>query len=218
MVEKTEQDGASHARQEGSRTKESTGQQIASEGPQMIGGEWSFRKRPDFLKERVDYFATLFEAQKEKYAAMPHNPITVTMPDGKVNEGVSFETTPFDIAKAISSQFAKKVLVCQVRYPNGRIATLDDKLMNPEEDKASQGEGWIFFDMARPFEGNCELKMFTFDDAEGKETFWHSSAHVLGESLEIEFGVHLTHGPPTDSGFFYDSYTGGDKFSEATYK
>ena len=90
--------------------------------------------------------------------------------------------------------------------------------MNPEEDKASQGEGWIFFDMARPFEGNCELKMFTFDDAEGKETFWHSSAHVLGESLEIEYGVHLTHGPPTDSGFFYDSYTGGDKFNETNYK
>ena len=110
------------------------------------------------------------------------------------------------------------MLVAQVRYPGGRIATLDDKLMNPEEDKASEGEGWIFFDMARPFEGNCELKMFTFEDPEGKETFWHSSAHVLGESLELEYGVHLTHGPPTDSGFFYDSYTGGDKFNETNYK
>jgi len=186
----------------------------------MIGGEWSFKKRPDFLKERVDYFSSLFEAQKLKYAAMPHNPITITLADGKVKEGVSFETTPFNVAKEISSQFAKKVIVAQVRYPGGRIATLDDKLMNPEEDKASQGEGWIFFDMARPFEGNCELKMFTFESDEGRETFWHSSAHVLGESLEIEFGVHLTHGPPTDSGFFYDSYTGGgeNKFTEANYK
>jgi threonyl-tRNA synthetase len=55
------------------------------------------------LKERVEYFASLFEAQKEKYAAMPHNPITITMPDGKVHEGVSFETTPFNIAKSIGS-------------------------------------------------------------------------------------------------------------------
>ena len=52
--------------------------------------------------------------------------------------------------------------------------------------------------------------LYTFDDPEGKETFWHSSAHVLGLSLEREFGVHLCHGPPTDSGFFYDAYTGKD--------
>ena len=52
--------------------------------------------------------------------------------------------------------------------------------------------------------------LYTFDDPEGKETFWHSSAHVLGLSLEREFGVHLCHGPPTDSGFFYDAYTGID--------
>jgi len=65
----------------------------------MLGGEWSFRKRPDFLKERVEYFAGLFEAQKLKYAAMPHNPITITLQDGKIKEGVSFETTPFDVAK-----------------------------------------------------------------------------------------------------------------------
>ena len=59
-------------------------------------------------------------------------------------------------------------------------------------------------------EGDCELELYQFEDPEGRECFWHSSAHVLGETLEIEFGVHLTHGPPTDDGFFYDSYTGKD--------
>lgn len=58
----------------------------------------------------------------------------------------------------------------------------------------------------------------TFDDPVGQETFWHSSAHVLGETLETEFGVHLTHGPPTDTGFFYDSYTGKDFFTDKSYK
>jgi len=66
------------------------------------------------------------------------------------------------------------------------------------------------WDATRPLEGNCELQLYTFDQPEGKETFWHSSSHVLGETLEQEFGVQLCHGPPTDSGFFYDSYTGKD--------
>jgi threonyl-tRNA synthetase len=76
----------------------------------------------------------------------------------------------------------------------------------------------MLWDATRPLEGNCEIKLFTFDDPEGKETFWHSSAHVLGETLEQEFGVQLCYGPPTDSGFFYDSYTGQDIFSDKNYK
>ena len=39
--------------------------------------------------------------------------------------------------------------------------------------------------------------------------FWHSSAHILGEALESLYGARLTHGPPTDGGFFYDSFMGG---------
>ena len=66
------------------------------------------------------------------------------------------------------------------------------------------------YDATRPLEGHCEIRLLKFTDAKGRETFWHSSAHVLGETLELEFGVHLTHGPPTSDGFFYDSYTGKD--------
>lgn len=105
---------------------------------------------------------------------------------------------------------AEKIIVAKVRYPNGRIMTLDDNLSNPEEDASKEGDGWMQYDVTRPFEGDVHLVMFQFDSPEGKETFWHSSAHVLGETLELEFGVHLTHGPPTDTGFFYDSYTGND--------
>ena len=45
------------------------------------------------------------------------------------------------------------------------------------------------WDVNRPLEGDCELQLFKFTDELGKETFWHSSAHVLGETLENEFGV-----------------------------
>lgn len=144
---------------------------------------------------------------------MPKQAIQITLPDGKVKEGISFETTPLDVATSISKQFAEKVVVAKVRYPNGRISTLDEGLSIPEELKTngSVGEhGWVDYDATRPFEGNCDLKLFTFNDPEGRETFWHSSAHVLGETLELEFGVHLCHGPPTEAGFFYDSYSGKD--------
>ena len=118
----------------------------------------------------------------------------------------------------ISKQFAEKVVVSSVRYPSGRITTLDTGLENPEAKAEKEGDGWMQWDATRPLEGNCDLKLFTFNDPEGKETFWHSSAHVLGETLEQEFGVQLCHGPPTDAGFFYDSYTGSDIFTDKSYK
>jgi threonyl-tRNA synthetase len=40
------------------------------------------------------------------------------------------------------------------------------------------------------------------------QTFWHSSAHVLGEALELEYGVDLTIGPALEEGFYYDCYMG----------
>jgi threonyl-tRNA synthetase len=77
-----------------------------------------------------------------------------------------------------------------------------------ESDDKVPADTWELYDCFRPLEGDCEIKLLTFDDPEGKMVFWHSSAHILGESMEREYGVHLCHGPPTDSGFFYDAYCG----------
>jgi len=102
------------------------------------------------------------------------------MPDGAVKEGVSFETSPFDIAKAISKQFAEKIIVAKVKYTR-RVATLDEGLLNPEaEAGVKEDDQWFFWDVSRKLEGDCLLKLFKFEDSEGRETFWHSSAHVLG--------------------------------------
>jgi threonyl-tRNA synthetase len=155
---------------------------------------------------------------KNTLLGFPHEPIKVTMPDGAEKEGVSFETSPFDIAAKISKQFAEKIVVAKVKYTK-RVATLDEGLLNPEaEEGKSEEDQWYFWDVNRVLEGDCQLVLYKFDDAEGKETFWHSSAHVLGETLENEYGVHLCHGPPTDSGFFYDTYSGKDIFTEKNYK
>ena len=61
------------------------------------------------------------------------------MPDGAVKEGTSFETSPFTIASAISSQFAGKILVAKVKYSR-RIATLDDGLINPIADSTASAD------------------------------------------------------------------------------
>lgn len=204
-------ESAAHSRKEGKRTKLATSHKVAGhEEIQILGGDWKFQKRPAFIDERNAYWDALYAKQAEKLATMPKQPITVTLPDGNKKQGTSFETTPLDVAKMISNQLAKKIIVSQVRYPSGRIATLDDGLQNPEEEKGKEGEGWMDYDATRPLEGDCEIKLFQFTDPTGRETFWHSSAHVLGETLELEFGVHLTHGPPTSDGFFYDSYSGKD--------
>lgn len=109
-------------------------------------------------------------------------------------------------------------MVAKVKYSK-RVATLDEGLINPEEKEKSEdgGENWIMYDSFRPLEGDCEIKLLTFEDLDGKMTFWHSSAHILGECLEREFGVHLCHGPPTEHGFFYDAYCGKHIFRKENY-
>lgn len=102
------------------------------------------------------------------------------MPDGNIKEGISYETSPFSIASGISAQFAGKIVVAKVKYSR-RVASLDDGLFNPIEDSGlSEDEQWFAWDVNRPFEGDCELQLFKFEDPFGKETFWHSTAHLLG--------------------------------------
>ena len=158
------------------------------------------------------------------YEDLPREAIKIIV-NGQEKEGVSFKTTPFDVAEMFDKKKAKGLLVAKVRYPDGVVATLDEGISTPipseDEVAVADNDAWKWHDATRPFEGNVEVKLFYFEDSEGKETFWHSSAHVLGETMETEFGVHLCHGPPTEDGFFYDSYTGGkdgDKFTDAHYK
>jgi len=167
-----------HKRQEGARTKAVTYGSVANDG--LIGGEIKFEKNSAFLKDRIEIWDDLFAKQKVVYEGFPRNAIKITLPDGAIKEGVSFNTSPYDIAVGISKQMADKIIVAKVKY-SSRVATLDEGLLNPEaEEGVAEGDQWFFWDVKRPLEGDCEMKLLKFDDAEGKETFWHSSAHVLG--------------------------------------
>ena len=104
--------------------------------------------------------------------------IKITLPDNSVRE---FESgiTGYDIAESISSRLAKDVLSISV-----------------------DGEVW---DLKRTINKDAYIKLLLWDDRQGKETFWHSSAHVMAEAIESIFpGTQFGIGPTVDNGFYYD--------------
>lgn len=116
--------------------------------------------------------------------------INITFPDGAVRQ-YEKGSSAFDIAKSISEGLARKVLAAGV---NGQL-----------------------WDASRPINEDANLKLFTWDDKEGKSTFWHSSAHLMAEAVEAIFpGVKFWVGPPTENppGFYYDMDLGDRKMTE----
>jgi threonyl-tRNA synthetase len=114
--------------------------------------------------------------------------INITFPDGSVRQ-YKQGVTALEIAKSISDGLARKVLAANVN-----------------------GETW---DAIRPIGKDATLKLLTWNDAEGKATFWHSSAHLMAEAVESMFpGVKFWVGPPVENGFYYDMDLGDRKMSE----
>ena len=114
--------------------------------------------------------------------------IKITLPDGAVRE---YEpgSSAFDVAKSISEGLARKVLAASIN-----------------------GEVW---DLHRPIHTNASLKLLTWDDTDGKSTFWHSSAHLMAEAVEAAFpGVKFWVGPAIEKGFYYDMDLGDRKITE----
>ena len=117
--------------------------------------------------------------------------IQITFPDGNARQ---FEpgVTSFEIARSISEGLSQKVLAAKVN-----------------------GEVW---DLSRPISKNATLQLLTWDDKDGKTTFWHSTAHLMAEALEslypnIKFGT----GPAIESGFYYDVDTGTTPLSSEDF-
>lgn len=104
--------------------------------------------------------------------------IKITFPDNKViefKEGI----TGLEIAQTISRKLAEEALAISVN-----------------------GELW---DLTRPIENDATIKIHTWEDAEGKHAFWHSSAHLLAEAIEQLYpGTKFGIGPAIEQGFYYD--------------
>src|SRR6202023_3032426 len=114
--------------------------------------------------------------------------IHVKLPDGSVKE-VPKGTTPLDIAKSISPRLADAALVAKARP------------FAPFEP-SSNGD---LIDLTKPLEKDTDLRLLNEKDPEALEVYRHSSAHLLAAAvLELFPETKLGHGPPTESGFFYD--------------
>jgi threonyl-tRNA synthetase len=185
-----------------------------------------------YIAERNGVFDRLLASQKERQSSLPRLPISVTLPDGSQKPGISHQTTPLDIALSISKNLAANSAVARVCYSPevsasiGALAKADDDASDDEVAESGHAhEGGccggspaataVLWDMSRPLLGDCKLELLSFETSEGKDTFWHSSAHVLGAALEHEFGCHLTIGPPLERGFYYDGFYGAEKKSMA---
>ncbi len=104
--------------------------------------------------------------------------IKITFPDGSVREYTQ-GVTALEIAESISSRLAQDVLAAGIN-----------------------GETW---DLTRPINKDATIKLYKWEDEEGKHAFWHSSAHLMAEALQelypnIKFGI----GPAIENGFYYD--------------
>jgi len=191
------------------RASEATAGSIASN--EKLGSALKCSAKPAFIEERLKLFDSIYEKFQEHYKSLPRKPIKIKLPDGSECDGTSFETTPLEVAKAISGSLAKKAIAAKIKYLN-RHGAVDEGVsgaeVEEEKREAATQKTEDVYDLTRPLEGDCELKLLTFADPESKVVFWHSSAHLLGEALENLYGGYLCHGPPLELGFFYDAYLG----------
>ncbi len=118
--------------------------------------------------------------------------IKITLPDGSIKEypgGV----TPYEVAKDISEALARNVI--SAKFNDKKVET------------------------STPLTNDGSLVLYTWNDDEGKKTFWHSSAHLMAQAiLKYYPEAKLTIGPAIDSGFYYDVDFGDRQFSEKDFE
>ena len=115
--------------------------------------------------------------------------INITFPDGSVRQ-YEQGTTAYQVAESISPRLASDVLSASV---DGEI-----------------------YDLDRPIESDASIKLHKWEDKEAKETFWHSSSHLMAEAIQslypnVKFGI----GPAIENGFYYDIDLGDKQLVEA---
>lgn len=118
--------------------------------------------------------------------------INITLPDGSVRQ-VAKGTTSLEIAKSISEGLARNVMAAEV---NGTVC-----------------------DATLPIQTDATLKLLTWNDDNGKNAMWHSSAHLMAEALEALYpGIKFGIGPAIEAGFYYDVDFGDTSFSSDDFK
>ena len=118
--------------------------------------------------------------------------IKIIFPDGQIKE-YSKGITPMDIALSISEGLARNVLAAKL---NNHVV-----------------------DSSTPISTDSNLQLLTWNDVEGRKTFWHSSAHLLAEAIEFLYpGTKFGIGPAIENGFYYDIDLGDQEFGQEQFK
>lgn len=118
--------------------------------------------------------------------------IKIKLPDGSVREYAQ-GTTGMDIALSISEGLARNVLAAKV---NGKVV-----------------------DASTPINEDSDFQLLTWNDTDGKATFWHSSAHLLAEAIESLYpGTKFGIGPAIETGFYYDIDMGEKMLGQEDFK
>ncbi|KAL6721119.1 hypothetical protein ACLMJK_000219 [Lecanora helva] len=144
---------------------------------------------PEFIIKRNELFDRLKREQHNEILAKWKPEINVVLDLGLDKEGKprpdmpvaakAWESTPGSFLRYVDKDISSDVVVAKV-------------------------DGKHLWDLDRPVEYACRISYIPFSSAEGRNVFWHSSAHVLGEAAECQFSCLLSHGPPVEQGFFYD--------------
>ncbi|MBO0936830.1 threonine--tRNA ligase [Fibrella sp. HMF5335] len=121
----------------------------------------------------------------------------VALPDGSIRDYPA-GSTGLDVALGISEGLARNVLAAKI---NGQVQDATRPIEVPADGSA------------------VTVQLLTWNDLEGKSTFWHSSAHLLAEALESLYpGIKFAIGPPIENGFYYDVDFEGKHFSQEDFK
>lgn len=144
---------------------------------------------PEIIAKRNELFDRLKHAQHGEILAKEKPEINVVLDLGLNQDGSSklelpvaakaWESTPGSFLKHVDRDVSSDVVIAKV-------------------------DGKHLWDLDRPLEYACRVSYVPFSSPEGRNVFWHSSAHVLGEAAECQFNCLLSHGPPVQQGFFYD--------------
>ena len=169
--------------QENAASSKSTAEQAMTASP------------PGFIRKRNELFDKLKRQRHAEILEKEKPEINVVLDLGLDKQGKprpalpvaakAWESTPGSFLRHVDRDVSSDVVVAKV-------------------------DGKELWDLDRPLEYECRVSYVTFSSAEGRNVFWHSSAHVLGEACECQFNCLLSHGPPVEQGFFYDmAITGG---------
>lgn len=144
---------------------------------------------PDFIIHRNQIFDELKKKHDTEVQRKSRPEIDVVLDLGRDKNGVprppmplkakAWESTPGSFLRHVDKEISSDVVVAKV-------------------------DGKELWDLDRPLEYGCRVSYVPFTSPEGRNVFWHSSAHVLGEAAECQYNCLLSHGPPVEQGFFYD--------------